>query len=190
MSSRILRSRQASRLGSQKELRALLLREVPKRPLNVDRRSLIEELEELIGSWSKMGELLPRIQNQANTNRRANRIAANVYAALETARSQLLRSRDYNSAELVRIGVRISRAHDERTGEITTKFVELSDYKSPGPDGNRWWTCPVSVDSFSSSLLASWSYLLDLTPQCSLTPQAAEAPVFGIAVSAGAHARS
>ena len=38
--------------------------------------------------------------------------------------------------------------------------------------------------------LGLWSYLLDLTPQCSLTPQAAEAPAFGFAVSAGAHARS
>ena len=42
------------------------------------------------------------------------------------------------------------------------------------------------------SRLRSWSlvYLLDLTPQCSLTPQAAEAPAFEFVVSTGAHARS
>jgi len=38
--------------------------------------------------------------------------------------------------------------------------------------------------------LRLWSYLLDLTPQGSLTPQAAEAPAFGFGLNAGVHARS
>ena len=38
--------------------------------------------------------------------------------------------------------------------------------------------------------LGLWSYLLNLTPQGSLTPQAAEAPAFGFALNAGVRARS
>jgi hypothetical protein len=38
--------------------------------------------------------------------------------------------------------------------------------------------------------LGLWSYLLNLTPRCSQTPQAAEAPAFGFGLNAGAHARS